>query len=313
MIIKEKILNFLKKIKKYDKDINICTIESYLPLLIYLITEIKNIENTIFISNNKDIINLVKNYKYIYLDNDKMNNENYIEEKNVEFLEKTKNFNINFFGSNHTNTYLFFQKYVKKIVILDDGLSLYKKSTYPYSKLVKNKKINKIKLLGFLEIPKKIKKKVEIIKLNEIYGKLDILYKNKILEIFNFSEQDIKRIRNNEIIFFTQPLSEDKILTLEEEIELYEKLLKNYRNKKILIKTHPRENKNYKEIFENKYNLDIFDKKIPIEIFSMLDVQFEIALTLFSTAILSVNANEKIFIGTKVHEKFLESFGEINL
>ncbi|MEG2256476.1 MAG: glycosyltransferase family 52, partial [Cetobacterium sp.] len=107
-------------------------------------------------------------------------------------------------------------------------------------------------------------------------------------------------------ILFTQPLSEDNIITEEEKIEIYLKIIKKYPKDRLIIKTHPREKTNYKNIFKEYL---VLDNPFPFEILNILDVKFNKAITLFSTAALGLGKEVEVdFYGTEVHIKILERF-----
>lgn len=84
-------------------------------------------------------------------------------------------------------------------------------------------------------------------------------------------------------IIFTQPLSEDGLISEQEKIQYYKNTLKSIPvpPDKIVIKTHPREGTNYKKIFPDIF---IFNKNIPQEILNFCGVRFKQAYTISSTA-----------------------------
>lgn len=190
------------------------------------------------------------------------------------------------------------KKYIKNIL----SLSPLSYRTYGYSKHIK-----KIYLTGLATIPKEIIHKVEVVNLKELWSKKTLSEKNEILDIFSL-DLDIKRkINGKDIILFTQSLSEDNIITEKEKIEIYLKIIKEYPKDRLVIKTHPREKTNYKEIFKGYL---ILDSLFPFEILSLLDIKFSKAVTIFSTAALGLGNNVEVdFYGTEIHEKILEKFG----
>ena len=120
----------------------------------------------------------------------------------------------------------------------------------------------------------------------------------------------ISKIRDKKEILFTQPLSEDRIMTENEKINLYTKIIKKYNQETLIIKTHPREKTNYRKIFP--YIL-ILDDIFPSEFFTLFNINFDRAITLFSTAVLNLkNVKEIDFYGTEVHEELLKTFGSLN-
>jgi len=97
-------------------------------------------------------------------------------------------------------------------------------------------------------------------------------------------------------------LSEDNIIEEKEKIGIYKNIIDNYKKDyEIFIKPHPREVTDYKEIFNN---IIIFNKYFPLEILNyMEDNQFDLAVTLFSSAIDNITfASQKIKIGNSKKE-----------
>lgn len=114
-------------------------------------------------------------------------------------------------------------------------------------------------------------------------------------------------------MLITQPLSEDKVVTEREKIEIYQEILEKEKNKIIYIKPHPRERTNYLKVF-SKYDVRILEKDFPLELLSFLEIKFSKATTLFSTAVFSFKDKYEIeFIGTEKYEKLYERFGKIEI
>lgn len=147
---------------------------------------------------------------------------------------------------------------------------------------------------------------------NEDEKKRNIIYK-----AFNITKEDQKALSKCKSILLTQTLAEDKLITIEEEIELYRNLVKDTDKTSLCIKTHPREYmKNYKEIFPESV---IFEKKIPMQLLVLCfnTEQLECAYTVFSTALRSFkNINDKIklvFLGTEIHPELEKRYGKVIL
>lgn len=170
------------------------------------------------------------------------------------------------------------------------------------------KNVRKIYLTGLAPIPKEIESKVEIINLKELWNKKTEKEKKEILDIFCFDENIINKIKNKKNILFTQPLSEDRFISEEEKIELYRKIIFNYSEKDLIIKTHPREKTDYKKYFPE---MEILNQSFPSELFDLLDIKFERTITIFSTAALGFSKDSKVdFYGTKVHPNLLKLWGD---
>lgn len=256
-----------------------------------------------------------KYYSKVYLESKSLKGiilyyYNYI--KTQILLKKLKRNNF------YVNDYLIETCFLKEAYLLEDGTSNYlgevklKKNLISFLRLDfrgkifgYSSKIKKIFLTGLAPIPSEIKNKVEIINLHELWRKKTKLEQKEILKIFGLSSNILKIFSKRKIILFTQPLSEDKIITEEEKIKIYSKIIKNYCKEEIIIKTHPRETTNYKEFFPD---LEILNLQIPYELLQILKVEPEIGVTLFSTAALRVS-KQVDFYGTEVHPKIFKAFG----
>lgn len=203
-------------------------------------------------------------------------------------------------------------------ILLEDGTENYKEDNYKRSLRNKlfsipifgmYKTVKKIYLTGLGSIPNQIKEKVEVLNLKELWNKKNKLEKEKILEIFQINKEEIEVLKKRKIILYTQPLSEDGIITEEEKVSLYEKILKNYDINNIMIKIHPREKTNYKKLFPK---VEIIRKKIPSEILYLLDIKFYKAVTIFSSAALIDKSIEIDFYGTEINKKLFKKFGTMD-
>lgn len=169
--------------------------------------------------------------------------------------------------------------------------------------------IKKIFLTGIAPIPQNIEDKVEIIDLKKLWSKKTLEDKGKILSIFDLTYEDLKKIQNKKNILLTQPLSEDGTLSEFEKIEIYKKILKNYNEKEVVIKRHPREKTNYRSIFPKA---EIVEQNFPAELFKVLNINFEKAITIFSTAACTLSDETQVdFYGTEIHPKLVKKFGSM--
>lgn len=166
----------------------------------------------------------------------------------------------------------------------------------------------KVYLTGLDNIPSFIKDKVELINVQELWNKKTIEKQVEILNTFSFDSNIKERIKGKTTILFTQPLSEDNVISEIEKIEIYSKILKNYSKDEVVIKTHPRETTDYKKIFKDYL---ILDNPFPFEIMNLLGIKFKRAVTLFSTAALALGDEVEVdFYGTQVHENIFKVFGD---
>lgn len=256
-----------------------------------------------------------KYYSKVYVENKNLKGiilyyYNYIK---VQIL--LKKFKKNTF---YINDYLIETCFLKEAYLLEDGTSNYLEEKKIKKNLISllrldfrgktfgySSKIKKIFLTGLAPLPNKLEKKVEIINLYELWSKKTKTEQKEILDIFGLTPSILKIFSKRKIILFTQPLSEDKIITEEEKINIYSKIVENYSKKEMILKTHPREVTDYKKYFPD---LEVLDLPIPYELLQILKVEPEIGITLFSTAALRVSKRVD-FYGTEVHPKIFKAFG----
>lgn len=236
------------------------------------------------------------------------------------FIKIVKYYHSKFYA----NSYLRESGILFKYTLLEDGLADYKTADFlnPNKKKSLKSKIKKILqldfrrdeinrieefyLTGLAPIPLEIKNKVKIFNLKKLWNKKNDIEKQEILTVFGFNEDSIKNIRNRKYILYTQPLSEDNIVLEEEKIELYSKILENYDRSCIILKKHPREKTDYKKIFPD---IEVIDQVFPAELLVLLDIHFEKAITIFSTAALTDDKVKVDFYGTEIHSKLFKEFG----
>ena len=169
-----------------------------------------------------------------------------------------------------------------------------------------SKKIKKIYLTGLAAIPKEIENKVEIINLKKLWELKTKKEQQEILEVFGFNREILEKVKEKNIILFTQPLSEDGIFSEQEKINLYSKIISKYPSEKLVLKSHPREKTSYTKKFKE---ILVLEQSFPAEIFELLGINFDRAITLFSTAVFGVKSKHIDFYGTEVDYKILEKFG----
>lgn len=76
-----------------------------------------------------------------------------------------------------------------------------------------------------------------------------------------------------------------------------------------MIKPHPREKTNYKNIFPD---IELIEGKFPLEILMLLGINFKEVITIFSTAALNFKGITNVnFIGTEDNINLKEKVGEI--
>lgn len=177
----------------------------------------------------------------------------------------------------------------------------------PYGR---NKYVKNIFLRGSGKIPEDIENKVKIIDLKELWNQLDFSSRNKILNVFGLDVEKLKIIETKNTILFTQPFSEDKVISEDEKIDLYKKIIKDYDRKSLVIKAHPREKTEYNKIFED---IMVLENTFPAELLLLNEFKFEKVVTISSTAVsVFFNKSEIDFYGSEVHPKILKYFGNLD-
>lgn len=230
----------------------------------------------------------------------------------------------NIYGSDN---YLFSSGIARSydLILLEDGLSNY--SLIPANRLLYKLRrvlmgqiaaegcggvsptVKKIILTGLLPTPKQIQDKTKIISVIDRWNGLSSSYRDRILGLFECSTEELEEISNYQNILFTQPMVEDGLVTLEDELNLYNTLLINCDQSKLLIKVHPRDTLDYSKFFPKA---KVWNSLLPMELVSLLGIRFQEVYTVFSTAALSLPYKTHIhFMGTSVHPNLLKMRGLI--
>ncbi len=170
-------------------------------------------------------------------------------------------------------------------------------------------KVEKIYLTSDLcdKIPVGLEEKAEVINLKELWKNKSENEKKIIKEVFNFNEEIFQKVDGETVMLFTQPMSEDGIISEERKIELYTKVIEKYPNKSIIIKPHPREKTDYSSYFPKCY---VMTERYPVELLAVMGINLERVVTLFSTAVFGFGKDVAVdFYGTEVDDKLFERFG----
>lgn len=186
-----------------------------------------------------------------------------------------------------------------------------KRSKNYYKPFGLSDKIEKIYLTGIAEIPEVIKNKVEVIDIKENWKNLSQEERTNILKIFNINSAVLEKLQKKEdrVLLITQTFSEDKYVSEEEKINMYKEIIDMYPDQKVVIKPHPRELTNYKEVFPD---IDIIEGKFPLEVLMLLGVEFKEVVTVYSTAALNFKGITNVnYLGTESYPKIKARFGEV--
>lgn len=317
---------------------NICLTDSLYSLLIFMLINENRLEDTFFIFGNSIKIN-----KEVFKNNSLIIEKEHASSKLDSMIQRIKMYhfmkkfvkennlkNLVVYGGDHLTGAGYFIKNHEFRVIEDGIINYYsmpkvdkqidsenllvkflKYSTYLYYPYGFSKSITKLYLTKKSEVPDKLKNKVEFISLKELWDNSDNNKKEEILRVFGLDISILRELSQKENILLTQPFSEDRVITEDEKIEIYKNIMKNYDEELTVIKTHPRETTDYKKLFPKAI---ILDKPFPFELFSLMDLNFKKAITVFSTSVMNLGDKVQIdFYGTKVNDKIFKEFGDVKL
>jgi hypothetical protein len=132
--------------------------------------------------------------------------------------------------------------------------------------------------------------------------------KKFIMDVYDFSSEDICFIKSKKIILFTQPLFPD-LIPAEEHERIYCSIIKKYPIEDLLVKPHPRDTFPYEQLDEK---LMVFRKRFPSQIFDMAGIKFEKAITVFSSAVKSFEYPVSVdWYGTECSKLLFEKRGHV--
>lgn len=300
---------------------NVCVVDSVYTLFIYLILMPNEIKSTLFILSD-GIPESVKNklpckinfpafkdrkferiYRLVYCF--------YFSLFHKKVLKSIQGKNV--YGQDHLfYSHLFV---TDGFVLLEDGLGNYqsnKKSSLS-AKVRKflagneewgySDKVKKIYLTGLSNVPMELQKKVEFVDLRNLWLACAEDKKSYIKNIYSFG--DYSSNEECDVLLLTQPFSEDTVISENEKINLYKKILGNYSGK-VAIKPHPREKTDYSKHFD----CYVFEKTFPVQLLLYVLSPKKIA-TCFS----SISSEHfKIPVetyGTSINEKLKKRYGDI--
>lgn len=217
-----------------------------------------------------------------------------------------------------------FQHFFDKVVFLEDGVGNYllrdpgalaalpkqtrrQRFIFPsLPPLGMDKKVKTIYLTGFLPIPEAVAHKVKEVSLQAMWQKKTKEQQQAMCDAY--LPPDWQRIvaSGRSVVLLTQPWSEDcytypKQFTEADKIELYKTILRDYDEKQVILKTHPRERTDYRTYFPDVL---VIDTPTPMELFILVGLQVSKAITTNSSSIHSFGKDvETIMLGTCVTEK----------
>ncbi|MBI9055396.1 MAG: hypothetical protein JEY96_16355 [Bacteroidales bacterium] len=181
----------------------------------------------------------------------------------------------------------FKRKYILRTVIGEGRDNLIKSIEVQYPDRIPEVVRHKGKVLDF-------KMMIEILTKKEKDDIVTTFLKGKRIEVES----------TKNLVLITQPLSEDKILSQEDKIKVYNNILEKYsQDYSIYIKTHPREVTDYK----SNINFDYTEipRSFPLEFLDFMDnINFDIGITIFSSALDNIKCVKKrVFLGKEYIKK----------
>ncbi len=226
---------------------------------------------------------------------------------------------INLFYNRGINSFYFLTRFKKNTFIqLESGIANYT----PMVSILKafkrrfilktpqgdgrDKQIKKIEVKFPENLPPETRKKGVKLDLQDIIESLENSRKQELLNIFS-QGHSFSLNNNKKLILITQPLSEDKFITEDYKISLYNKILNEYASDfEVYLKPHPREITEYKD----KFDIDINElpRNFPLEILNFsTEIVFDKGITIFSGALNNLeNIGERIFLGQDYDKKLIQ-------
>ena len=156
-----------------------------------------------------------------------------------------------------------------------------------------------------------IKDKVKIINITQLWNNLNFEEQNKILDIFNINFTNFN-FKNKIALILTEPFSQEEYMTLDEELRIYKNIIEKFKDMTILLKPHPRDLKNYNEIFPD---IEIINNYFPIELITLININPTVVCSPISTALLNFKNSEIYVYEGDLHDSRLDKYREdlINL
>lgn len=195
------------------------------------------------------------------------------------------------------------QSFIRKII--KNILNKYISGTIGYT-WANNSQCKELILSVDDNVPYIENKKKHIVPIRTTWENISQEKKEYILNIFNVSSDDITAFKQRTHLILTQPFSSDINISEDDQIQIYNNIIKKYDPSILIIKRHPRDLINYNKFFPDVF---VFDKPIPMQIFLLLEELNNIkkVITITSTAIdLFPDTVEKEWVGSSVNPTLLK-------
>ena len=236
---------------------------------------------------------------------------------------KTYNCDVEVYGHVQTPfSYIFFEN--ENSNIIEDGLGNYKDEiceTHKINPIIDkflhicgiyflrtcecygtHKNIKNIYLTNKNEHPL-IKDKVKRIDIKKLWNNLTAEEQTELLNLFNVNAPEIN-FNGKTALILTQPLCESSLIdiSLEDEIKIYNDMIKRFDDYNIIIKPHPRDTKDFKKIFPN---VTILNRSFPIELLDLINIKPTVICSVVSNALLNFEDSEIYVYQGEIKDKYL--------
>ncbi|MCM1119029.1 MAG: alpha-2,8-polysialyltransferase family protein [bacterium] len=272
-------------------------------------------------SNGFCIINVEKKGKKVLLD---IYKDNKIIKKCQKILNEKTFYLVNFrwnIEATYWDSYVYFKK-AEEITLIEDGAASYANSVGSTTKrklkqflglktdFGKDRKIKQIYVVEPQYYPESYQHKLIRLDINCFIKKNFIVRVLTDVFLSNESNKDsVYDLRNYKVVVYTQPLSEDRYIEEKDKITIYERICEFYSQYgKVCLKIHPRDNSKY-----NFINVKIFGKDIPSELLNIIGLDFEYAIGICTSAIITSRALNKINLDNEFLKRKTIDINNINM
>ncbi len=132
--------------------------------------------------------------------------------------------------------------------------------------------------------------------------------KNFVATTFNVAQSDVDGISGRDIMFMTQALITDAILSETEYLHLLNRLFSRYDQSKLLIKLHPRDRFDYRRYFPD---VAVYDKPVNIQLLVLMGTSVSKAVTICSSSINAFPETVDVeWLGVEAHPALKRFYGD---
>lgn len=115
--------------------------------------------------------------------------------------------------------------------------------------------------------------------------------KEYLLSVYDITPADLAMLKSRDTIILTQPMYIDKVMSEQEQIDVYRRMVEQYGEANCIIKPHPRDLIDYGRLFPKAI---FFNKAVPMQLFAILGVNFRKVVTVNSSSALSFGKDADI-------------------